>query len=127
MAGNIQTRNVQRNLEQKIGGSRFLDRMKKVGTGISHRLGSVKKYTTIAIAAAGLALGGSYVGGCDYGEGDGCCSELNCEDNYTSMNPERGECRDASPHNADKCITNDEGVQECCSCVYIPIPDYNDY
>ncbi|MBT4824621.1 hypothetical protein HN695_05935 [Candidatus Woesearchaeota archaeon] len=72
MAGNVQVKQV-RNLEKKVGGNRFLDRMKKVGQ-------TAKRYATIAAVGAGLVMGGSYLAGC--GEESECCKELDCNGSY---------------------------------------------
>jgi len=69
MAGNVQAsqaKNVQVNLEQRVGGSKLLDGMKRIGQ-------TAKQYAAIAVVGAALAIGGT---GCD--EPNECCQELNC-------------------------------------------------
>jgi hypothetical protein len=89
MAGDVQIQT--RNLEQKVGGSKLLDGMKRMGQ-------TAKKYATIAVIGAALAIGGA---GC--GEESECCKELSCN-GYN-----------------ERCENH---YDDTCACVYDPSSKY---
>ena len=66
--------NTQVNLEQTVQKSM----LKRIGEGLKNKLGGAKRYATIVVATAGLALGGTYIGGCDT-ETTECCAQLDCD------------------------------------------------
>lgn len=82
------------------------------GAGLLRRIGSaVKRYATIAMAAAALTAGTGYVSGC--GEQSECCDKLSCGgDSY---------CDDVDPSKGgyDKCVES-YGEKECCICKDMP-------
>ncbi|MBT4540087.1 hypothetical protein HOC35_01110 [Candidatus Woesearchaeota archaeon] len=70
MAGNVQAsqaKNVQVNLEQKLGNTTKLG-----GLG-----NTIKQYAAKVVVAAALVAGAGYAAGCG-GEASECCQELNC-------------------------------------------------
>ncbi|MBT4824616.1 hypothetical protein HN695_05910 [Candidatus Woesearchaeota archaeon] len=126
--------NIQANLERKVE-STTLKKLgnlgSKLGKGIVNRLGSAKKYATIAIAATGLAVGGTYVGGCAPEELTECCAQLDCDGTYGSGIDEYSCITTTNTIYKDqKCVTEEDGTQDCCRCILSKTydgPDYDKY
>ncbi|MBT4540090.1 hypothetical protein HOC35_01125 [Candidatus Woesearchaeota archaeon] len=112
MAGNVQVqaKNVQVNLEQRVGNTTKLG-----GVGKLAELGnSIKRYATRVVLATALVASAGYVAGCLDNDDSECCDELKCESQ--GYGNEECYCTFSSPHKADNCVTNSDGEQECCSC-----------
>jgi hypothetical protein len=123
MAGNVQV-----NLEQKVGGSL----LKRMGEVLKNKLGGAKRYATIAVAATGLALGGSYVAGCVPEDITECCAQLDCEGTYNSgMDQYKCITTINTIYKDQLCVTEEDGTRDCCRCIYdsssTPDPNFDDY
>ncbi|MFH1439625.1 MAG: hypothetical protein ABIG89_03600 [Candidatus Woesearchaeota archaeon] len=74
---------------------------------------NARKYVVAYVTAVALSVGGLNLAGCESsGDDSQCCAELSCN-NYGIR---ECYCSSASPHEADKCVTNSNGQTECCSC-----------
>ena len=118
--------NTQVNLEQTVQKSM----LKRIGEGLKNKLGGAKRYATIVVATAGLALGGGYVGGCVPEETTECCAQLNCDEYSNGFEEYRCGTTTNTIYKDQLCVTLDDGTRDCCRCFYedkTPDPHFDDY